>query len=169
AFAADGSIEFTYGTGMGSLYTFADLMANWTALLAFAFIALPIYGGVKNRWTKKVETQQNKYFVPMGIIAVSLIGITLLMQTIAPIFDILMLIGINATTNTITITTADIVGRSMLIVVLVLFIGILFAPTFIEDFLRKRKGGDSTIEQSIAKDEHKKEKLDKKVQIEANI
>ncbi|MEG2974093.1 MAG: APC family permease [Malacoplasma sp.] len=158
-----------YGTGMGSLYTFADLMANWTALLAFAFIALPIYGGVKNRWTKKVVTQQNKYFVPMGIIAVSLIGITLLMQTIAPIFDILMLIGINATTNTITITTADIVGRSMLIVVLVLFIGILFAPTFIEDFLRKRKGGDSTIEQSIAKDEHKKEKLDKKVQIEANI
>ncbi|MEG0879202.1 MAG: APC family permease [Malacoplasma sp.] len=168
-FTDDAGALVTYGTGMGSLYTFADLMANWTALLAFAFIALPIYGGVKNRWTKKVETQQNKYFVPMGIIAVSLIGITLLMQTIAPIFDILMLIGVSASGANVPISTSEVVGRSMLIVVLVLFIGILFAPTFIEDFLRKRKGGDSTIEQSIAKDEHKKEKLDKKVQIEANI
>ena len=81
----------SYGSGMGKLYTFADLMGTWTALFTFGFITAAIYGGIKNRKTKKVQTDQKSYFIPMAICAVIIVGIALIVTIIIPILDLLLI------------------------------------------------------------------------------
>ena len=50
-----------YGTAeMGGIYAFCDLMGTWTCVLAFIFIALPIYGGLRNRKSNFVTVEKNK-------------------------------------------------------------------------------------------------------------
>ena len=80
----------SYGVGMGRLFTFADLMSTWTALFAFGFITAAIYGGIKNRKTQKVQTDQKSYFIPMAICAVIIVGIALIVTIIIPILDLLL-------------------------------------------------------------------------------
>ena len=80
-----------YGVGMGRLFTFADLMSTWTALFAFGFITAAIYGGIKNRKTQKVQTDQKSYFIPMAICAVIIVGIALIVTIIIPILDLLLI------------------------------------------------------------------------------
>ena len=81
----------SYGVGMGRLFTFADLMSTWTALFAFGFITAAIYGGIKNRKTKKVKTDQKSYFIPMAICAVIIVSIALIVTIIIPILDLLLI------------------------------------------------------------------------------
>ena len=81
----------SYGVGMGRLFTFADLMSTWTALFAFGFITAAIYGGIKNRKTQKVQTDQKSYFIPMAICAVIIVGIALIVTIIIPILDLLLI------------------------------------------------------------------------------
>jgi len=116
-----------YASGMENLYNFTDLMANWTALFTFAFITASIFGCLKNRKTKKVVTEQKKYFKPMAISAITIISISLFVTLFAPIFDLMTIfyfkdLGID-----------DIISRIMLIIVLVVFMGLTFLPTIIED------------------------------------
>lgn len=140
-----------YGSGMGSLYTFADLMANWTAVLAFVFIALPIAGAIKNRKNKKVETIQSKFFLPMAYSSVVLVGLTLFLQILGPILNVFLLFN-----NPM--PQADIIGRWMLVVVLVIFGFIIFGPTILEDYLKKKKNlpldwdGSNKIDAIISKE-----------------
>ena len=81
----------SYGVGMGRLFTFADLMSTWTALFAFGFITAAICGGIKNRKTKKVKTDQKSYFIPMAICAVIIVSIALIVTIIIPILDLLLI------------------------------------------------------------------------------
>ena len=76
---------------MGRLFTFADLMSTWTALFAFGFITAAICGGIKNRKTKKVKTDQKSYFIPMAICAVIIVSIALIVTIIIPILDLLLI------------------------------------------------------------------------------
>ena len=122
-----------YGSGMENLYNFTDLMANWTALFTFAFITASIFGCLKNRKTKKVVTEQKKYFKPMAISAIAIMSVALFITLFAPIFDLMILFYIDASTE-------EIIGRVMLIVVLGLFMALTFLPTIIEDYINKRKG-----------------------------
>ncbi len=125
-----------YGSHMGSLYTFADLMANWTALFTFSFILASIYGCLKNRKTKKVVTEEKKYFKPMAISAIGIMSIALFVTIFAPIFDLLAIYTYHITDS------QEIIGRVMLIVVLILFLTLTFLPTIIEDYINKRKGNN---------------------------
>ena len=81
----------SYGVGMGRLFTFADLMSTWTALFAFGFITAAICGGIRNRKTKKVKTDQKSYFIPMAICAVIIVSIALIVTIIIPILDLLLI------------------------------------------------------------------------------
>ncbi|MGL4183559.1 MAG: APC family permease [Metamycoplasmataceae bacterium] len=122
-----------YGAGMESLYNFADLMANWTALFTFAFIVLSIAGCLKNRKTKAVVTEEKKYFKPAAIISIIIMSVALFVTVFAPIFDLLFLFNMPNATND------EIISRVMLVVVLGLFMALTFLPTIIEDYIEKKR------------------------------
>ncbi len=129
-----------YGDTMGTLYSFADITANWTALFAFGFITFAIYGGLKNRKTKKIKVEEYKYFIPFAISSVGLISVTLFMTLITPIIDLFLIYipGFVELSGGVEAANTSIVGRVVLVVVLILFIAIMFVPTIIEDYLAKK-------------------------------
>jgi hypothetical protein len=67
------------------LYSFVDLTGNWTALFAFCIITIAILGGLINRKTKKIKTEQSKSFVPAAIVTISIFSISILMEVIKAI------------------------------------------------------------------------------------
>ena len=128
-----------YGSGMASLYSFCDIVANWTAVFAFAFITAAIYGGIRNRKTQKIETQKYKNFMPYAITAVAIMSVTLFVTVLNPIIDLMLIYVSNAN-----IDQEGLLGRIMLIIVLILFIAIMFVPTIIEDKINKKRSGKKT-------------------------
>lgn len=85
------------GGSMNRLYTFADLMSNWTALFTFAFIAFAILGGIINRKTNKVLIKdKKKYFLPTAYISVIIVFISLLVTVLVPIIDLFLLAGFDS-------------------------------------------------------------------------
>lgn len=137
------NVLITYGTGMGKLYTFADLMGTWTALFTFGFIMSSIYGGLKNRKTNKVITDKKTYFVPMAWITVVMVGISVALTVLMPIFDLFLISQLNkelveaAGRNYLDI----VVGRIMIVITLMIFLGLSYGTTVVEDFLNTRKYG----------------------------
>lgn len=133
----------SYGIGMGKLYTFADLMGTWTALFTFGFIMTSIYGGIKNRKTNKVSTDKKSYFIPMAIISIIMVGISLVVTILIPIIDMFLLAQLDKEM----VTSAGrnyldiVVGRIMLVVTLLIFIGLSYGPTIIEDKINVKKYG----------------------------
>ena len=125
----------SYGSGMGKLYTFADLMGTWTALFTFGFITAAIYGGIKNRKTKKVQTDQKSYFVPMAIVAVIIVGLALTVTILIPIFDLLLIAQLDQ------VAVDIIVSRIMLVITLIIFIALSYGTTWIEDRINIKKFG----------------------------
>lgn len=59
-----------YGSGSGNLYCMADMLTNYTSLMAFVIIAGAIAGALINRKTNKVEVEKRSYFVPCAWIAI---------------------------------------------------------------------------------------------------
>ncbi|WP_406616807.1 APC family permease [Mycoplasmopsis adleri] len=124
---------------MSRLYAFADLMANWTALFTFGFIATAILGGIINRKKNFVEVKDKKrYFLPSAYIAVIVVYAALIVTAIVPIIDMFLLIGID---RTLAAFTDLVVGRVMLVVVLIIFALLTFLPTVIEDAVHAKKFG----------------------------
>ena len=126
-----------YGSGMEKLLPFADLTANWTALFAFGFIVASIAGCLKNRKTRKVVVEKQKYFVPMAYISVILISIAISTEILVRVFDLFLLSSVQ---NGVGANTTDIVSRIMLVVALAIVIGLSFLPTVIEDYMDKKRG-----------------------------
>ncbi|MGL5591139.1 MAG: APC family permease [Mycoplasmoidaceae bacterium] len=126
-----------YGSKMVALYSFCDIVANWTAVFAFAFIVAAIYGGIRNRKTKKIETQEYKNFMPYAISSVLIMSITLFFTVLTPVIDLML---IYVPSYNIANNPEDLLGRIMLVVVLLLFFAIMFVPTFVEDYIAKKKG-----------------------------
>ena len=124
---------------MASLYSFCDIVANWTAVFAFAFITAAIYGGIRNRKTQKIETQKYKNFMPYAITAVGIMSVTLFITVLNPIIDLMLIYVPNAN-----IDQEGLLGRIMLVIVLILFIAIMFVPTIIEDKINKKRSGKKT-------------------------
>ena len=127
----------SYGYKAGELYSFADLMANWTALLAFGFITLAIVGGIKNRKTNMIKVQKSKSFMPMAICAVIINAIAIFFTFFEPIANLFMLFRINSTD----LTTDILVSRIMIVVVLFIFLALMLLPIFIENMVDKHKYG----------------------------
>lgn len=65
----------TYGDGTAQLYEFADILTNFTSLLAFVIIGGSIFGAILNRKTKHVEVKKSKLFLPFAWISVVFLAI----------------------------------------------------------------------------------------------
>lgn len=120
-----------YGTGVGTLYSFCDLMSSWTSVIVFGFIGFVIFGGLKNRKTNKNQVQKYKYFVPFAIIALIITMISLFMTCFEPIFNLFLLFRTPSTKDII-------VPRVMSFVVLCIFVACMFVPELIERKLNKK-------------------------------
>ena len=132
-----------YGVGMGRLFTFADLMSTWTALFAFGFITAAIYGGIRNRKTKKVQTDQKSYFVPMAIIALIIVGLALTVTILIPILDLLLIAQVDQS-----VVEANggsyseiIISRISVFVCLLLYIFFSYGLIFLENKYHIKKFG----------------------------
>ena len=147
AYRVDG-YGLDYGSqSMSYLYTFCDLTGTWTAVFAFMFIMLPIFGALKNRKEHFVHTEQKKYFVPFAWVSIIVIGIVLALLFLDAFVNVFMLINI-ALPGEVGIGykeqvggTEGIVGRIMKLITLFIFVGLMVIPTFIEDTLHKRQYG----------------------------
>ena len=153
-----------YGTGVGELYSFADLMGTWTALLAFAFITFAIVGAIKNRSTNFVKVQKTSYFMPMAVCAVIINGLAIFFTFFEPIANLFFLFRIPATGESY--VTDVLVPRVMVVVVLFLFLGLMLAPIFIEEALDKKKYGsldEAQMERAKVMAEIKGHSLEKEI------
>ena len=158
-----------YGTGVAKLYSFADLMATWTAVLAFAYIMFAIIGAMRNRKTGLVKVEKNKYFMPMAICAVFINAVALFMTFFEPIANLFFLFRIPATEEGY---TDILVSRIMTVVVLILFLALMFGPIFIEDALDRKKYGsidNAQIERTKAMAEVKGHSLQEEVLLNLGI
>lgn len=168
----------SYGTGVAKLYSFADLMATWTAVLAFAYIMFAIIGAMRNRRTGLVKVEKNKYFMPMAICAVSVNALALFMTFFEPIANLFFLFRIPSTNIPLIegkpayVYSEVLVSRIMTVVVLIIFLVLMFAPIFIEDALdRKRYGSidNAQIERTKAMAEVKGHSLQEEVLLNLGI
>ena len=121
------------------LLTFADLMSNWTTVGVFGFIAISILGGIINRYRKadhpkKVKTNENKLFPIFSWIAVIMVFISLSLETLRPIIDLLLLVNVKENFE------SELIGRIMLFMTLLIFLGGTFLPEFISDIIKRKKG-----------------------------
>ncbi len=135
----NGKIIYHYGTGVGGLYTFCDLISNWSALFVFSFIILAIVGGLKNRKTKKVKTNNFKYFKPFAILAILLISSCLIMGILEPIANLFLMFNLNS--DEYSGYTNLLISRIMVVILLFIYLSIMLLPTLISDTYKKHKFG----------------------------
>ena len=131
-------VLYNYGTGMGSLYAFCDVMANWTALFAFLFIVLAIYGGLRNRSKEFVKVEKSKVFVPFAILTIVTMALPIFFTIFEPIANLFFLFWIPTNTDGF---SEIVTGRIMIVVVLFLYFALMFGPIVIEDMMNKKKYG----------------------------
>ncbi|MGL5438488.1 MAG: APC family permease [Metamycoplasmataceae bacterium] len=128
----------SYGNKMGALYSFADLMANWTALFAFMIIVFSIFGCLRNRKTKEIKTDQKKFFKLTAIISIILIIIPLIIIIVDPFYNLIILFWVKD------VTSDQIISAVMLVITLFLFLMLTIIPTIIE-IIKIKKGIKITI------------------------
>ena len=133
----------TYGSGMAKLYSFADLMGTWTAVFAFGFIMLSIYGGLKNRKTQKVQTDAKSYFKVTAIVSIVSVSLSLAVNILMPILDLFLLAQVK--TEMVVAAGRDyttvVLSRVMLVITLMIFFALSYGPTVVEDWLNTKKFG----------------------------
>lgn len=122
-----------YGAkSLGKLYSFCDLMATWTAVFAFLFVMLPIFGGLRNRHNNKIKIEKKKFFIPTAIISVVLISIVLLMLFLDSIVNVIFIFKYS-------FDNEEIIGRVMKFVALLIFVIIMTVPSIFEIKSKKAK------------------------------
>lgn len=134
-FGEKGQLGYNKGVAsngdLNSLYSFCDLMANWTSILVFLCIVVATIGCLKNRKTNKVKVIRAKGFVPCAIISTIIIGLAI-------VFILSSTFGNIALVYTRGGTGEEKLGAIMTLVVLVLFVLICIIPSAIE--MKKEKG-----------------------------
>lgn len=115
-----------YGTGT-YLYSFSDILVNYTSLLIFLIICGSVIGGLVNRKTNKVSVKKEKYFIPTAIFAVILFYSSFIFVIIASIID---MTGYNGAD-----VSSSILKFSIFIIILILSI----VPAWISIQMQKKK------------------------------
>ncbi|TDO20415.1 amino acid transporter [Mycoplasma testudineum] len=140
-FAIIGALGYTdssgyafYGAQMDNLYSLADDLSNWTSVIVFGFIAIAIYGAIRNRKTQKVKVTKNKFLIPFGIVSIILVGLSMSITVIIPIIDLFLLTAVQ---NTF-LTNELVVGKFIKVFILFIFILVMFVPTIIENYFSKK-------------------------------
>lgn len=135
---------YGYGSGVGELYSFADLMGTWTSVIAFTFILIVIIGAIKNRKTNKIKVTKNKLFLPTAIAATILMALPIFMTFVGPIADCFILFKVvnDKVVNDPNEFIVDyLVPRIMMVIVLIIILVLMLIPTILETHLLKTKYG----------------------------
>lgn len=133
------------GGSLNRLYSFVDLMANWTSIIVFLFVLLPIAGALINRHTKKIKVQQCRSFIPSAWVCLIIIGLGMAFIIVSSFANIVIVaswakdIGnniINSSGNLELYSqdawNVEMLGAIMTLVVLVVFIFICTIPSIFE-------------------------------------
>ncbi|VEU79023.1 Uncharacterised protein [Metamycoplasma arthritidis] len=153
----DGEI---YGKGTDKLLTFADLMADWMAVFAFAFIALAIVGAIQNRKKNFIAVTKNKHTIWAGYTSVIIVLITLTFM----ILDKFVGMGLSINqylANTDASKTeglkSSVIGNTTASVLFLLYIAVSFAFIPLERKMAERK--EIKLNETIASGQGDMEKL----------
>ncbi|WP_255565866.1 APC family permease [Mycoplasma sp. E35C] len=139
AYVDAGDYGPSYGTGSAELYSFADLMATWTAVIAFAYILFAIIGAISNRKTKKIKVQKSKFFLPMAYSSIISMILPIFFTFFAPIADFFLMFLIPTSSENWAIEV--LIPRLMVVIVLIIFLAFMFVPIWVEDYFMKKKFG----------------------------
>lgn len=119
---------------LNNLYSFCDLMANWTSIIVFLCIVFATIGCMKNRKTNKVRVSQVKGFMPCAIISTCLISLAI-------VFIVASTFGNIGLVYTRDATFDEKVGAITTLGVLILFVLMCVIPSSIE--MHREKGKPS--------------------------
>ena len=125
-----------------TLYSFVDLMANWTSIIAFLCVVFATVGAMKNRKTNKVKVRKVRGFWFCSIASTIVISVAIIFIVVAAFYDLGIIatkwhadIGVKEYTQEQWNT--DMLGAIMTVVVLFAFIAMCVIPSSIES--RKEK------------------------------
>ena len=128
-----GNTTATLGYGdkyLAQLYSFTDLMGNWTSVFTFGFIVAAMVGGIMNRDSHHVKAKKVKGFYPCSIIATVIIGIGLVFVVISSIANVAIVAGWKIEgTYTYEHWKSDMVGVSVTLALLVVYSLITVIPS----------------------------------------
>ncbi|UUD35096.1 APC family permease [Mycoplasmopsis caviae] len=124
---------------LNKLYNFADLIANWSSLIVYTFIAIAILGGIRNRKTNLVSVNKKKYFLVCAYFSMIVTFIAIIITTVAPFVDVIMLAWFEDKSSLI--YKELLIGRIMTIVTLIIYIVVPYLPHVFEDMYFKKKFG----------------------------
>ena len=130
---------------LNKLYSFVDLIANWTSIIVFLFVLLPIAGALINRHTQTIKVQQYKSFVPSAWICLTIIGLGMVFVVVSTFANVGIIAGwakdighnIKNASGNLEIYTQEtwnieMLGAIMTLVVLAIFICICTIPSIFE-------------------------------------
>ncbi|XQP55250.1 MAG: APC family permease [Mycoplasmoidaceae bacterium] len=124
-----------------SLYSFCDLMANWTSIFAFLCVVFATIGAMRNRTMERVKVTKVKGFWFCSIVSTIVISVACLFIVAASIGDIAIVAGwakdigegySRADWN------KDMLGAIMTLVMLVVFVLVCCIPSSIEMHKEKK-------------------------------
>lgn len=118
-----------YGS-VGTLYTLADALVNFTSLLMFIIIATSILGAIINRRTNKVEVKRSKVFLPAAWISVIIFyaaGAYIIGSSLLDMFNV-----------TGDLSHDEIISAVIKFVIFIAVLGISIIPALIKDEFKSR-------------------------------
>ncbi|ENY53751.1 Hypothetical protein, putative aminoacid permease [Metamycoplasma alkalescens 14918] len=138
-----------YGQNIAKLLSFSDLMADWMAVFAFAFIAMAIVGVLENRKKNFIAVEKNKHTIWAGSVAVILVMLTLLFKMIDPFISLGLSINQKA--------KSEIIGYAATSGLFVVYLIIMFALTPLEKkvALSRKVKLENTLSETSIMDEEK--------------
>ncbi len=123
-------------TSLSTLYSFCDIIANWTSILIFMCIVGSLIGCLIKRNNNSIKTKHIKGFVPCAIISSVIISLGVLFIVISTIGNIPIVsswykdIGqeIDGSIYTYSSWLNSLIGAIMMLCLLIVFVGISFIP-----------------------------------------
>ena len=134
-----------FGNNLNQLYSFVDLMANWTSILVFLCVLFPMAGCLINRKTKKINVKPVSGFVPTTWIALIIIGLGMAFVVVSAFANVIITAGwsndigksiIDSSGQPFIYTqemwNTEMLGSAMTLVVLAIFLCICTIPSIFE-------------------------------------
>ncbi|MCV3733901.1 APC family permease [Mycoplasma enhydrae] len=122
-----------YGANIGKLLSFSDLMADWMAVFAFAFIAFSVIGVLENRKKHFIAVKENKHTVWAGYIAITMVMLTMIIKMLDPFLSLGLVLGQYMREGAdVAKLKPDLIAYSATSGLFILYMVIIFASTPIE-------------------------------------
>ena len=123
---------------INKLYSFVDLVGNWTSIITFIYIIIAMIGCIKNRKTNKIAVKKDKLFVPCAYVSIVIIGLGVLFVIISAFANIGLVANWKITENyTEDDHFKDMIGAIMTLVMLFVFVGGCTIPAYFESKQKK--------------------------------